>query len=94
MDAPDPDEGKRKVYRRTEEAKDYLVVFGARLRELRDEAGMTQAVLAGETGMHRVSLARAEKGQMEVGVTNVVRLAAALGVSPGDLFDVPPAPGR
>ena len=38
VDAPDPNAGKRKVYRRTEEAKAYLVVFGARLRRLRDDA--------------------------------------------------------
>ena len=49
---------------------------------------MTQTGLADAVRMHRVSLARAETGVMELGVTNVVRLASALGVTPGDLFDV------
>ena len=63
-----------------------LVAFGARVRELREIAGMTQQEVADAAGIHRVNVSKVESGSREVGVTTVVDLAAALGVEVAELF--------
>jgi putative transcriptional regulator len=57
-----------------------LVQFGRRLRELRQEAGLTQTELAERAGVKRDAVARWERGAREPGWFNVVALAEALGV--------------
>ncbi len=55
--------------------------FGARLRELREAAGLTQEQLAERTGVKRDAVARWERGNREPSWGNVVSLCEALGVS-------------
>ncbi len=54
--------------------------LGARLRELRLEAGLTQAELARRTGIHRPNIARVEAGRHTPSLETLARLAAAIGV--------------
>jgi transcriptional regulator with XRE-family HTH domain len=54
--------------------------FGARLKELRVKAGMSQAQLAEKAGMNLFGVAKLEQGQREPGWGTVLKLAAALGV--------------
>jgi transcriptional regulator with XRE-family HTH domain len=54
--------------------------FGARLRELRIGANLTQQQLAEHAGVKRDAVARWENGIREPGWFNVVALAEALGV--------------
>ncbi|WP_241668330.1 helix-turn-helix domain-containing protein [Pedococcus bigeumensis] len=68
--------------------QDALVALGHRVRELRMARSMTQQQLADATGLHRVSINRLEHGQLDVGVSNVKALAAALGAQPQDLFTI------
>lgn len=56
--------------------------LGARLRELRLEAGLTQAELARRTGIHRPNIARVEAGRHTPSLETLSRLAGAIGVSP------------
>ncbi|CAN7247732.1 helix-turn-helix domain-containing protein [Knoellia sp. LjRoot47] len=65
---------------------DALTALGGRVRELRLAKSMTQQQLADATGMHRVTINKLEHGQLDVGVSNVTALAAALGAQPQDLF--------
>lgn len=65
--------------------------FAGRLRELREAAGLTQLQLAEHVGVQRLSIARWETGYMEPSWSNVLALAAALGVTP-DAFMQEPAP--
>jgi transcriptional regulator with XRE-family HTH domain len=73
--------------------------FPGRLRELRESAGLTQHALAEKVGVQRLSVARWEAGNREPSWSNVLALAAALGVT-CQAFDEPPAdrqparPGR
>lgn len=69
---------------------DALVALGQRVRELRLGRSMTQQQLADATGLHRVSINKLEHGQLDVGVSNVRALAAALGAEPQDLFAASP----
>lgn len=54
--------------------------LGARLRELRLEAGLTQAELARRTGIHRPNIARVEAGRHTPSLETLARLATAMGV--------------
>ena len=54
--------------------------LGARLRELRLEAGLTQAELARRTGIHRPNIARVEAGRHTPSLETLSRLAGAIGI--------------
>jgi DNA-binding XRE family transcriptional regulator len=56
--------------------------LGARLRELRVAAGLTQAELARRTGIHRPNIARVEAGRHTPSLETLARLAKAIGVAP------------
>ena len=60
--------------------------FGARLRKLREDAGLTQAELAEQSDMIPNSLARLERGATQPSWATVLKLAAALGVEPNDFL--------
>jgi DNA-binding XRE family transcriptional regulator len=55
--------------------------LGARLRELRLAAGLTQAELARRTGIHRPNIARVEAGRHTPSLETLARLASAIGVT-------------
>lgn len=64
--------------------------FGQRVRELRLSAGFSQEELAERCGLHRTYIGGIERGERNVGVLNLLQLARALRVRPGELFsDVP-----
>lgn len=54
--------------------------LGARLRELRVSAGLTQAEVARRTGIHRPNIARVEAGRHTPSLETLSRLASAIGV--------------
>ena len=54
--------------------------FGARLRELREQAGLTQQQLAEQCGVKWEAVSRWERSTREPSWSNVVALAKALGV--------------
>ena len=75
--------------------------FGARLRELREESGMTQAQIAERAGLHPQGVVKLERGEREPAWATVVALAEALGVDcraflkePSAEATEPRSPGR
>lgn len=64
--------------------------FGLRLRELREQAGFTQAVLAEKIGTTVRNISRLETGAQEATWPIVLRLSEAFGVS-CEAFCQPPA---
>lgn len=54
--------------------------FAARLREMRESAGLTQEQLAEKAGVKRDAVARWEAGKREPGWSSVLSLCGALGV--------------
>lgn len=63
------------------------VGLGARLRHLREEAGMTQGDLADAAGVGRVVLNRYEQGKAEPSWSVIRALAAALDRTPNDFLE-------
>lgn len=60
--------------------------FGVRLRELRRQSGVSQEKLADLAGLHRTYVSSIERGERNVSLVNIERLAAALGVTMAELM--------
>jgi transcriptional regulator with XRE-family HTH domain len=72
--------------------EDIRARFGRRLRELRRERGLSQEELAFRAGLHRTYVSSAERGERNVSLINIERLARALEIDMSDLF--PPTEGQ
>lgn len=68
---------------------DPRILFGQRLVVLRKEIGWSQERLALESGLARSYLGGVERGQRNVALLNIFRLARALGKPPSDLLVFP-----
>lgn len=64
------------------------VVFGERLRELREKRGETVRSLAEKMGMSFAYLSEMERGVKVPSLTTIIRLAIALDCKVTDLVDV------
>jgi transcriptional regulator with XRE-family HTH domain len=61
--------------------------FGRNLRRLREERGFSQESLAGHAGLHRTYVGAIERGERNVSLLNIVKLARALNVDVRELFE-------
>lgn len=61
-------------------------LVGQRIRELRERRGWSQERLAEEANLHRNYIGQIERGEKNMGVENLVRIAKALGVSTSSLL--------
>lgn len=60
--------------------------FGNRVRDLRRSRGYSQESLADEVGLHRTYIGAIERGEQNVSIDNIAKLAKALKVNIADLF--------
>lgn len=67
-------------------SKRSLQHFGARVRAERERVGISQEALADLAGLHRTYVGGVERGERNVGLLNIIRLAGALRVSPATLL--------
>lgn len=65
---------------------DPRILFGRRLAEIRRAKGWSQEKLALESGMARSYVGGVERGQRNIALVNICRLAETLGISPGELM--------
>ncbi len=61
--------------------------FGANLSRLREQAGITQEDLAFRASLHRTEIGLLERGGRIPRIDTLAKLAGALGVEPGALFE-------
>ncbi len=61
-------------------AKDIKKQVGDRVRELREEKGWSQEKLAEKANLHRTYIGQVERGEKNIGIENLVRIAKAVGV--------------
>ena len=66
---------------------DLRVRFGKRVRELRKERSFSQETLAALAGLDRTYMGGVERGERNVSLLNIGRIADALEVPISDLFD-------
>ena len=59
--------------------------FGMRLRAVRKEKGLSQETLALEAGLDRSYVGGVERGERNISLENIEKLARALGVSVSEL---------
>ncbi len=60
--------------------------FGARVAEIRKLKAISQEELALSSGLDRSYVGSVERGQRNISIANIYKLATALGVGPGDLL--------
>ncbi|GAA4651554.1 helix-turn-helix transcriptional regulator [Kistimonas scapharcae] len=61
--------------------------FGSRLRELRQEQCLTQEGLAHLAGLNRTYIGDIERGEKNITLESMDKLARALGINLRDFFD-------
>jgi len=61
--------------------------FGERVRELRKEKGLSQEALALACELDRTYIGGVERGERNISLLNIYKIAVALRISLKDLFD-------
>lgn len=67
--------------------------LGQRVKKRRDRLGISQEVLADRSELHWTFVGQVERGQRNISLHNLLKLAAGLGIDPGKLvqgLDPPP----
>ena len=60
--------------------------FGIRVRQLRTERGWSQEAFADLAKLHRTYIGAIERGEQNISLVNIERVAATLGTSLAELF--------
>jgi transcriptional regulator with XRE-family HTH domain len=68
-------------------------ILGRRVRERRETLGLSQEALAHQSGVHWTFLGQVERGQRNLSLHNLLKIAAGLGTDPAALVEQlrPPA---
>jgi transcriptional regulator with XRE-family HTH domain len=66
-------------------ARDPRAEFGRRVRRQRNDLDLTLEELAEKAGMHWTYIGSVERGERNLSLVNIVRLARALGIGPEEL---------
>ena len=67
------------------QARHILTQFGKAVREARKRRGLSQEQLAFDCGLHRTYISSVERGERNISLVNIHRIARALKVQPKDL---------
>ena len=65
--------------------EDVCVCFGEKLRKFRLDLGYSQEELSFKTGLHRTYISSVERGERNISITNIKKLADALDLEMKDL---------
>lgn len=60
--------------------------FGKRVRDLRKSKGFSQEALADAANLHRTYIGSIERGEQNVSIDNIYKIAKALGITLSTLF--------
>jgi transcriptional regulator with XRE-family HTH domain len=62
------------------------ILFGVRLRFAREDMGLSQELLAEKAGLHRTYIGQVERGERNISVDSMERLADAVGLQLWDML--------
>ncbi len=62
------------------------VLFGEKLRDIRLDLGYSQEELSFKAGLHRTYISSVERGERNISISNIKKLADALGLKMKDLM--------
>ncbi|OPL09775.1 MAG: hypothetical protein AVO34_05000 [Firmicutes bacterium ML8_F2] len=62
------------------------IIFGNQLKKLRLTQNLSQEELAFLSGLHRTYISSVERGERNISITNIDRLAKALNIEPYELL--------
>lgn len=71
----------------TSDETELLIAFGLRLKVCRLKKHLSQEELAGITGLHRTYIGSAERGERNVSMLNLYKIASALDVGIHSLLE-------
>lgn len=60
--------------------------FGSRVRKERRQLGLSQEELAARAGVHRTYIGMIERGEKNITLENIEKIASALSISLPDIF--------
>lgn len=66
--------------------EDELLSFGLAVRAVRESKNISQEDLAVTAGLHRTYIGGIERGERNLGLRNIFRIARALGCKPSQLI--------
>jgi transcriptional regulator with XRE-family HTH domain len=69
------------------DSNDIRKQFGKRVRELRKARGYSQEAFALECEIHRTYIGDVERGERNIALDNITKIAATLGIELSELFD-------
>lgn len=61
---------------------------GKKVRAIRKQRGLSQEELAFRSGLHRTYISDIERGDRNVSIKNIEKIARALGVKPSELLEI------
>ena len=67
--------------------KNFYREFGKRLKQLRQQANMSQEELADLCGIHRTYISDVELGKRNISFLNIEKITSALGIKTSELLD-------
>ena len=67
-------------------ASDYKIALGNTVRELRLKAGFSQETFAERIGLHRTYIGAIERGERNVALENIIKIACAFQLEPSELL--------
>lgn len=74
--------------------QDIRILFGERVRSLRKAQGYSQEAFADACGLDRTYVGGIERGERNIALLNISRVANSLNVSLAELFDFTQGGGR
>ena len=61
--------------------------LGYNIRKARLKSGVSQEELAAKVGIHRTYIGSVERGERNIGIMNIVKIAAALNIAVSELVE-------
>ena len=66
--------------------KQPLLDFGKKVRKERLQRGLSQEKLAEKAGLHRTYIGMIERGEKNITILNIIKIAKALEITPKELM--------